>query len=142
MKRRICSATLALAGAFLVSGCDFDRGIFAAPKKEYLLDFCGTELLIPKSYFVGPKDSEGLPPLELLAASWPEMTGMRMASGHGRSYIRILVGGGDCKKPYHETIEFIFDGYKDGDLPIGQIRPPAKKMEDFEGFQHFVSAAY
>lgn len=137
---RGCAALLAVISGLAVTSCDVQSGMFGAEEKSKRRIYCGTEMLIPDSYFLTPTDTGGAQPLDLLLAYWPDMTGSSMqGSRNGNAdRVSILIGGGDCSKPYNERVDYVFRDYKVGDAPIGRKRPLAKQLPDFEGFEHFV----
>jgi len=137
---RGCGILLAVFCGVAVTSCDVQSGMFGAEEKSKRRIYCGTEMQIPNSYFLTPTDTDGAQPLDLLSAHWPSMSGESMQNSRDRfaDRVSILIGGGDCSKPHKERIEYIFHDYKIGEAPIGQIRPPAKQLADFGGFEHFV----
>ena len=143
MLRIVQAIWLALA-ALILPGCDAMPWQTWAEPKGYLLDYCGTKILIPEAYTTEVIDREGTAPSNFLMASWPSMNGWRTPDPSderrgSRSRISIMLGfGGGCNTPYSDRIERVFREYKDGGAYLGRERPTAKQLPDFEGFQHFV----
>lgn len=143
MLRIVQAIWLALA-ALILPGCDAMPWQTYAEPKGYLLDYCGTKILIPEAYTTEVIDREGTAPSNFLMASWPSMNGWRTPDPSDerqgpRSRVRIMLGfGGGCDTPYPDRIEKIFREYKDGGSYLGRERPPAKQLPDLEGFKHFV----
>lgn len=137
---RGCAVLLVVMSGLAVTSCDVQSGMFGVEAKSKRRIYCGTEMLIPDSYFLTPTDMGGAQPLDLLLAYWPNMIGSSMQDSRHEAADRvsILICGGDCSKPYSEQVDYIFRDYKVGDAPIGHKRPPAKQVRDFEGFEHFV----
>lgn len=137
-------AVFASIAGLACASCDGQPGMLRAEEKAYLVDYCGTEILIPEAYTTEIINTEGIGPSNFLMASWPSMNGWRSpaASDEGqgsRSRISIFLGfGGDCRGPYSDRIERRFHEFKDGTAPLGRERPPAKQLPDMKGFKHFV----
>jgi len=137
---RLGITALAAMSGLAVAGCDVQSSMLAAEEKSERRNYCGTEMQIPSSYFLTPTDRNGAQPLDLLSANWPSMSGKSMQSSNDRvsERVSILIGGGDCSKSHRELIEYVFKDYAKGMAPIGRLRPPAKQLPDFRGFEHFV----
>lgn len=137
---QVCTVLLAVISGLAVTSCDVQSGMFGAEAKRKRRTYCGTEMLIPDSYFLTPTDTDKAQPLDLLLAYWPSMTGSSMQGSRHETADRvsILIGGGDCSKLYREQVEYVFRDYKVGDAPIGHKRPLAKQVPEFEGFEHFI----
>lgn len=143
-RQRIGTAAFAAVSALACASCDVQPGIFRAEEKAYLVDYCGTKILIPAAYTTEIINTEGIGPPNFLMASWPSMNGWQTPAASderqgSRSRISIFLGfGGDCRGRYSDRIEKRFLEFKDGTAPLGRERPPAEQLPDFKGFKHFV----
>lgn len=139
--RHVALFTPILSASILVAGCDLQSFGSDAEEESYDISICGSEMRIPKSYFVVPPNFEDPPDAGFIVAAWPGLYG-RPTDGeayakYAASNIGMLVTYNDCKRPYSEYIEKKFVDYTQGDAPSGRPRPPVERLDDWNGFEHF-----